>query len=82
MDIVNAHLASMRPQHNTAEDADLPHMRPVDPPASMRPQHNTAEDYTDLPTAAYKFIASMRPQHNTAEDFLGRQKVAPADALQ
>ena len=60
--------ASMRPQHDAAENSrrDLPVPNPD--AASMRPQHDAAENYPVICPEIPIIQASMRPQHDAAEN--------------
>ena len=60
--------ASMRPQHDAAENIHYPGPMFLRVIASMRPQHDAAENpSTSVFTELYQ-IASMRPQHDAAEN--------------
>ena len=67
-----AWVASMRPQHITAENPGRSVRRGVRTRvASMRPQHITAENTPAAAAGISRRRASMRPQHITAENTLG-----------
>ena len=61
-------LASMRPQHITAENERTRGQMATSAIASMRPQHITAENSFDVNSPSMSRPASMRPQHITAEN--------------
>ena len=61
-------MASMRPQHITAENAVERAAAALVQAASMRPQHITAENAAGCVIPDTMQIASMRPQHITAEN--------------
>ena len=63
--------ASMRPQHDAAENAYIGCGNYGAPDASMRPQHDAAENGCWIGGSGTMKPASMRPQHDAAENLPG-----------
>ena len=71
--------ASMRPQHDAAENAAEAIDTKFEQQASMRPQHDAAENIGRRRLQARCDDASMRPQHDAAENQLTRVGVTFTD---
>ena len=65
--------ASMRPQHDAAENGGSEVDVEGASGASMRPQHDAAENNFEFIAIQTRLHASMRPQHDAAENDGGRR---------